>query len=100
MYGTIARFQVKPGMEAKLDELQQEFAAAAVPGFITAYVYQMEANPHDHYLVVVFESQAAYQANANSPAQAARYQQLRAVMATDPEWHDGKIVSISQPSAG
>jgi quinol monooxygenase YgiN len=100
MYGTIARFQVKPGMAAQLDEVQQEFAAAAVPGFIAAYLYQMEADPSEHYLVVVFESQAAYQANANSPAQAARYHQLRAVMAADPEWHDGTISSISQPSAG
>lgn len=100
MYGTIARFQLKPGMEAQLDALQQAFAAAAVPGFVVAYIYQTAAEPREHYLVVVFESQATYQANADSPAQAARYQQLRAVMAADPEWHDGAIISLSQPSAG
>src|SRR5689334_20407309 len=76
MYGTIARFQLKPGMAAKLDALQQQFTAAAVPGFIAAYVYQMAADASEHYLVVVFASQAAYQANASSPAQAARYEAL------------------------
>jgi len=98
MYGTIARFQLKPGMAAKLDELQQQFTAAAVPGFIAAYVYQMAADASEHYLVVVFASQAAYQANASSPAQAARYEALRALMVADPEWHDGVIVSFSQPN--
>ena len=44
MYGTIARFQLKPGMATKLDELQQQFTAATVPGFIAAYVYQMAAD--------------------------------------------------------
>lgn len=100
MYGTIARFQLKPGMAAKLDALQQQFAAAAVPGFIAAYVYQMAANASDYYLVVVFASQAAYQANASSPAQAARYEELRALMVADPEWHDGAIISLSQPNPG
>lgn len=100
MYGTIARFQVKPGMEAQLNQLQQEFTAATVPGFVAAYVYQMEANPSEHYLAVLFASKAAYQANASSPEQEARYHKLRALMLADPEWHDGEIVSMSQPSQG
>ncbi len=100
MYGTIARLQVKPGLAAKLEAVQQEFTAAAVPGFIAAYVYQMEAKPSEHYLVVVFESKAAYQANASSPQQEVRYHHLRALLAADPEWHDGAIVSSSQPSKG
>ena len=97
MYGTIARFQVKSGMEAQLNALQQEFTAAAVPGFVAAYVYQMDTNLSEHYLAVLFESKAAYQANASSPEQATRYHKLRALMIADPEWHDGEIVSMSRP---
>ena len=31
-------------------------------------------------------------ANADSPAQDARYRQFRALLEADPEWHDGEIV--------
>ena len=37
-------------------------------------------------------AQRAYQANAASPEQDARYQKLRALLARDPEWHDGEVV--------
>jgi quinol monooxygenase YgiN len=97
MYGTIARLQVKPGMEAKLKELEQEYNTTPVPGFVATYVYRMDANPSEYYLTVVFESKAAYQANASSSEQDARYRQFRALLLADPEWHDGEIVSMSRP---
>ena len=97
MYGTIARLQVKPGMEAKFKELEQEYNTTPVPGFVSTYVYRMDANPNEHYLVVVFESKAAYQANASSPEQDVRYRKFRELLLADPEWHDGEIVSMSRP---
>jgi len=100
MYGTIARFQAKPGMEAQFQALEQEYNAAQVPGFVASYIYQMDANRNEYYLVAVFESQAAYQENASSPEQDARYRKLRELLLADPEWHDGEIISMGRPASG
>lgn len=92
MYGTVARLQLKPGVEGEMFKLSREFEAADGPGYIGEYVYRMDADPSVYYLAVLFESKEAYFANANSPEQHARYVQLRELMAADPEWHDGEVV--------
>jgi len=97
VYGTIARFRLKPGMEARLETMQQEFEQARVPGTIATYTYRMDRDPNEYYLAVVFESKEAYLANAGSPEQHARYLKLRDLLATDPEWNDGEIVHVSPP---
>ncbi len=63
------------------------------------YTYKWDANPNEYYLVVVFESKEAYWANANSQEQDTRYRQLRELLASDPEWHDGEIVDYSTPGS-
>jgi len=92
MYGTVARMRVKPGAEQKLIEFTRDESDVKIPGFIAQYVYRMDNDPSEYYLVVLFESRAAYSANADSPEQDARYQEFRALLASDPEWHDGEIV--------
>jgi hypothetical protein len=42
---------------------------------------------------VAFESKEAYQKNAASPEQNARYEEYRALLDADPEWHDGEIIA-------
>lgn len=93
MYGTVARMRITPGAESQLEQQFREFESLKVPGFVTTYVYRMDADPQTYYLAVVFDSKAAYEANAHSPEQDARYQQMRALLESDPEWHDGEIVS-------
>lgn len=92
MYGTIARFRLKPGMEDRIETLAHEFEAAHVPGYVGEYVYRMDARPNEYCLVVIFESKEAYHANASNPAQDARYRKLRELLLEDPEWNDGEIV--------
>lgn len=92
MYGTIARLRVKPGMESALIEQLRAFDALEVPGAIAEYLYHMDTDPHEYYLVVLFQDRATYMANAESPEQDARYRQMRALLESDPEWHDGEIV--------
>ena len=92
MYGTIARFHLKPGKEAELAELLQEFEEESIPGVISEYIYQMDDNPNEYYMAVIFEDKDQYMANADSPEQDARYQRLRELLEDDPEWHDGEIV--------
>lgn len=93
MYGTVARMQLKPGAESQMDALMREYDALKVPGYVTTYVYRMDADPQTYYMAVVFDSKESYWANARDPQQDARYQQMRALLESDPEWHDGEIVS-------
>jgi quinol monooxygenase YgiN len=80
---------------AKLEDLKALGRRIGVaPGQIARYVYQMDANPGELFLVVVFESREAYWANAQSPEQNQRFQEMRALMSADPEWHDGEIVDV------
>jgi hypothetical protein len=95
MYGTVAKIQIKPGAEKQLDQLSRDFGRLRVPGFIASYVYQ--TGPQECYLIVLFDSKASYVANAESPEQNARYQEMRALFAADPEWHDGEIISAVTP---
>ena len=92
MYGTVARMQIKPGADAQLTALAKEFEGLAIDGHVGTYVYRSEANPNEVWMAVAFRDKAAYRKNAESPEQDARYQQLRALLAADPEWHDGEIV--------
>ena len=91
MYGSVARIRVKPGQEAELRRLGRE-AAAQIPGFVFEHVYRTDAGANEYYLVVGFESERAYRANAASPEQHRRYEAYRALLAAEPEWHDGEIV--------
>jgi quinol monooxygenase YgiN len=92
MYGTIARMRIKPGSEQQLQKLSEENPATNIPGFVFQHVYRSDADPNEVFLAVGFESKEAYLANAKSPEQHARYEQYRALMTAEPEWHDGEIV--------
>ena len=92
MYGTIARVKIDPTKVEELKALGRRIGVA--PGQIARYVYQMDADPGELFLVVVFESREAYWANAQSPEQNLRFQEMRALMLADPEWHDGEIVDV------
>ena len=85
MYGTIARITAKHGALEALKEMEKRHPA----GYIASYIYQMDANPGELWMVVLFESKEAYLANAESPEQDREYWHVRQLMASDPEWHDG-----------
>lgn len=92
MYGTVARFRIKPGVEERLTRLTRSYESLKVPGYIATYVYQMDADPRECYMAVLFASKAAYDANAGSPEQDARYREMVALFEGEPEWHDGEIM--------
>jgi len=93
MYGTVARMRVKPGVEAQLQDMMRQYEMQPPAGYRMTYVYRMDDDPNTYFLAVVFDSKAAYVANAESPEQDARYQQMVALLEGPPEWHDGEIVS-------
>ena len=93
MYGTIARIKIDPTNIEEMKALGDSMGTA--PGQVARYVYQMDADPGELFLVAVFESKEAYWANARSPEQNERFMQLRALLLEDPQWHDGVIVSVA-----
>jgi antibiotic biosynthesis monooxygenase (ABM) superfamily enzyme len=92
MYGTVARLQVKPGKEAEFLAFGDQVGVATIPGLARELIFRMDADAGEFYMCVAFESKKAYVTNANSPEQNARYEQFRALLTADPEWHDGEIV--------
>ena len=94
MYGTVARMRVKSGAEERLNALMREYEDLRVPGYRATYVYRMDADPRDVYVAVVFDSKATYEANAESPEQDARYQDMLTLLEGTPEWHDGEIQAV------
>jgi quinol monooxygenase YgiN len=90
MYGTVARTRVKPENREKLREELAAQDAAAVPGYVTAYL--LSENDSDvAWIFAVFEDRASYERNADDPAQNERYLRYRAFMEEEPDWHDGEI---------
>lgn len=92
MYGTVARFRVKPGMEARLQELMKDEEMVNIPGYIGATVYRLDSGSDEYIMAVVFKDKDAYFKNANDPAQDKRYEDFRAQLQDDPQWMDGEIV--------
>ena len=95
MYGTIARIKIDPTKIEELKTVGDSIGVGRAPGEVAGYVFQMDADPGELFLVAVFESKEAYWANAQSPEQHERFLQLRALLLEDPEWHDGQIVSAT-----
>lgn len=94
MYGTVARLQVLPGKVEELRALMngRDVRERQMKGFVTSTIYQADGDPDELWLAVAFESREAYHANAGDPAQDVEYRKMRALLAVDPEWHDGEIV--------
>ena len=92
MYGTVARFRVKTGMEEKFLAMTKSEDQIGIPGHINTTVYRMDADSREYYMVVRFESKDAYTKNADSPEQDARYREFVELLEAEPEWHDGEII--------
>jgi quinol monooxygenase YgiN len=94
MYGTIARLFIKPGSFERLQEMTQRWQAELPAGHVAAYIYQMDKNPNELYMIAVFESKEQYVANANSAEQNRRFNEMMQLLEREPEWHDGDIVAL------
>ncbi|HLF75317.1 MAG TPA: antibiotic biosynthesis monooxygenase [Anaerolineales bacterium] len=100
MYGTIARFRIKPGVRDEFIRTMDSFADDVIAGWVADYYFQMDQDPDEFYLVAIFKDKETYQANADSPEQHERYLELRSFLTDDPEWHDGSILSATGPGSG
>jgi quinol monooxygenase YgiN len=92
MYGTIAKLKVKPGQVEAMKSHMASVSSHHAPGFVSVSTYQMDADPNELYLAVLFESKETYIANANSPESDADFKKMMQFLVAEPEWHDGKIL--------
>lgn len=91
MYGTVARMRAKPGALEQLKKWADDYESPR--GFVSMYFYQMDADPDEFYVTVLFESKEAYLANANTPEQDKAYREMLQWLEAAPEWHDGEVVA-------
>lgn len=88
MYGTVARMRVKPGALEAIQDMEQRKPR----GFIRTLVFQMDREPNEFMLVVLFESKEAYFANAEDPKQHESFMKVMEFLEAEPEWNDGEVV--------
>ena len=92
MYGTVAKARVKPENRKEIQSVfDRQISKRQIPGYVSSYGL-FENDSDVMWLFAVFEDRASYDKNADDPAQDADYQEFRALMESDPEWHDGEIV--------
>jgi hypothetical protein len=92
MYGTIARLHPSPGRKADLEAYGSRVADVPIDGVVGAWLFTPDRDPYARetaFLVAIFEDEASYRANADSPAQHERYLEMRALLDDDPDWMDG-----------
>jgi hypothetical protein len=95
MYGTIARMKVKPGALPALKSMSED-ARRRVKGYLGSFVYQMDKDPNEIFMVVLFNSKQEYFANADSPEQNVEYEKMSMFLTAEPEWHDGEVLYADQ----
>jgi hypothetical protein len=89
MYGSLFRMRPKQGMAQQLRETMMS-SDRRPPGMKTAYLLSEDADG-SVWGFAIFEGEEQYRSNASDPGQDAQYQKFRALLESDPEWHDGTI---------
>ena len=92
MYGTIAKYRVKPGHGQALEQEFDSFQASPPEGFVANTVYRNVDDPNEIWIAAVFESEAQYRANAGSPEMDQRFRAMLEHLEAEPEWHDGHVI--------
>lgn len=92
-FGSVFRMKPKPGQkQAAIDQLKGR-QPSDMPGFVVAHVFDCG---DELWGAAVFEDEKTYRDNAGRPEQDAQYQQLRALLEADPEWHDGAVTTVQR----
>jgi heme-degrading monooxygenase HmoA len=92
MYGSVSRWRVTEGKQEEFERLSRELMQERPPGSRSVMVYKSDADSTEYWVVGAFESRDAYANNSATPEQNDRFTRLRALMQSDPEWHDGEVV--------
>ena len=92
MYGTIMRLQVQPGQMEALKAWASTGEGNSIPGYLKEYLFEMESDSNDLYLVLIFTDKASYDAYIQSARRQVRMAEMRTMLAADPVSHDGTLI--------
>jgi quinol monooxygenase YgiN len=92
MFGTIARYRVKPGHEKQLMNQMGSFEQNAPEGWVYTTIFRNAEDPNEIWMSVVFDSEDAYRKNASSPDMDKEYRSMLEHLQGEPEWHDGHVI--------
>ena len=92
MFGTVAKYTLKPGHEQQFLDDIKSFENEAPAGWVYHTIFRSSSNPNEIWLSVVFESEDAYRKNADSPEMDREYRKMLEHLQGDPEWHDGDVI--------
>jgi quinol monooxygenase YgiN len=92
MFGTIAKYRVKPGHVDQLMSDMKDFENDPPKGWVYHTIFRSTEDPNEVWMSVVFDSEDSYRENANSPEMGREYQKMLEHLQGEPEWHDGHII--------
>ena len=92
MFGTIARYRLKPGHVDQFMKEMGSFETNPPKGWVYHTVFQSTKDTNEVWMSVVFESEEAYRKNADSPDMAREYKDMLQHLQGEPEWHDGNVI--------
>src|SRR5207245_10805116 len=91
MFGTIAKYTVKPGHEKQFIGDMEGFENSPPPGWIYHTIFRSTTNPNEIWTSAVFDSEDAYKKKADSPEMNTEYQPMLEHLHGEPERHDGDM---------
>ena len=100
MYGTVARYRLKPGCEADALALIDELAAGLPHGYVAAYTYRLDAGGDEYITAAVWVDRETYLRNASNDRQRQWYERIRDLLAEEPVWHDGEVIHATTVRRG
>jgi hypothetical protein len=100
MYGTVARYRLKPGREADALALIDELAADLPHGYVAAYTYRLDAGGDEYITAAVWIDRETYVKNASYERQRRWYERVRELLVEEPTWHDGEVIHATTVRRG
>jgi quinol monooxygenase YgiN len=100
MWAQLVKTWIKPGQEAELQRIQEEFVERErqnPTGWLRSIRLQNQNDPQESYNIVFFESEEKARQREQTPEQQAMVQRLQACMEGPPEFVDFNVVEEIAP---
>lgn len=98
MYGTVARYRIKPGTEAQLVALSRELESRRPPGFVAGFIYRLNSGNDEYITAALYTDRESYERNSDDPVQQEWFRSMSELIAGEPQWNDGEVVSGEVPA--
>jgi hypothetical protein len=91
MFGTIGHARLKPGADAKLDALMEDWTRQirpTIPGSVLQLTGAPKDRPGEVVFIALMQDEATYRSLADDPAQDAWYRRFMELIEGDVSWED------------